>query len=100
MGGFLFGRIEVGRGMSEILPRKYSVAEIDEMRALVEREFPVSYSCGPFGGLMKRNPEFDASIEDRLRTYILAGLGPEDLKERVAYANHNIHRTHSHEGYL
>jgi hypothetical protein len=60
--------------MSDTEPalRKYSIAEIDGMRKSVER---MSYTVGgPNGG-----PEFEAKVEDRLRTYMIAGVDPEGL---------------------
>lgn len=53
--------------------RKYSVAEIDQMRSAVERGF--SRPADPMKAAL--------IIEDRLRTYMLNGTEPEEL-ERAA----------------
>lgn len=52
--------------------RKYTATEVGRMRA--ELEFKFSR-----GGMGWREGEMERLIEDRLRTLILAGLGPEDI---------------------
>ena len=65
--------------------RKYSVAEIDRMRAAVECKW--LFGCWP--NEMKSTTTFartwtdkgkTAAVEEMLRTYMLAGIGPEELE--------------------
>jgi hypothetical protein len=56
--------------------RKYSVAEIDAMRRSVERMS--KRVGGPNGGT-----DFDIRVEQRLRTYMVAGAAPDEM-ERAA----------------
>jgi hypothetical protein len=58
--------------------RKYSVAEIDRMRAAIRRRFPMKYS-GAIGVPMKLTDEYDTQVEDQLRTYMLNGTEPDEL---------------------
>ncbi len=77
------------------MTRKYTLAEIDEMRRLVKHAMSPryfykgeeyvkgdTYSCGIGGGEMTLSAYAvdPAMVEDRLRTYMTAGIGPEDLK--------------------
>lgn len=69
--------------------RKYSLQEIDEMRAAIKRRLPQPFYeavCPTGGGWSKQTEQsiasyraFDAHAEDELRTALLAGLGPEDF---------------------
>lgn len=66
--------------------RKYTLSEIDKMRRLVRDSMrpklvasPAMETCG-----INMAPPIDYSVspalvEDRLRTYMIAGLGPDDL---------------------
>ena len=56
--------------------RKYSVAEIDRMRAAVHEN--VLETRGLFYG---DGAKLATVVEDRLRTYMLAGIGPEELED-------------------
>lgn len=69
--------------------RKYSVAEIDRMREAVR--FHVTWGCKPsehrsIYGDTGEEPGASREIkichiaEDRLRTYMLAGIAPEELE--------------------
>ena len=74
--------------------RRYTLAEIDEMRRLVEWKMSprtvvngvvsvhggTSYSDGLGGQDRFVPPVAPHLVEDRLRTYMVAGLGPDDLK--------------------
>lgn len=65
--------------------RAYTVAEIDRMRDAVEHRLVFGYSIGdPHSGVMTSasyNGERMAKcVEERLRTYMLAGIEPEDLE--------------------
>jgi hypothetical protein len=75
------------------MERKYTLAEIDAMRELVEHELnPHGHHGGYHVGGGSSSSELSnlvyaqqrqvqaAMVEDRLRTYLVAGLGPEDLK--------------------
>lgn len=59
--------------------RKYSVAEIDRMRAAISATFPCSWVFKGDGSPGRREPDYSAQIEDRLRTYMLAGVDPDEL---------------------
>ena len=70
--------------MSTAIQRKYTLDEIDRMRSLVESK----YLFGTFrtfgadrGGFSRSYNETEKvkCIEEELRTYMLAGLGPDDL---------------------
>ncbi len=52
--------------------RKYTVAEIDQMRELIQGSYP--------DGWPYMHDEREAEIEGRLRTYMLNGTNPEELK--------------------
>lgn len=58
------------------MERAYTLSEIDEMRGLL------------YERVMRLNHVFydhDAAlIEDQLRTYLVAGLGPDDLRTEMA----------------
>lgn len=58
---------------TQIAARAYTLAEIDEMRELVAE------LNRPFG--QRRLP--NDTIEDRLRTYMMGGVGVEELKAEV-----------------
>ena len=63
--------------------RKYSIREIDKMRAKVENKwlwgcFDGNPSSGCWSRTYNREEKIKA-VEEMLRTYIVAGLGPEDL---------------------
>ena len=63
--------------------RKYSVAEIDRMRAAVGEK--VADALGGLIGettktLGEASQYINAITEERLRTYMLAGIGPEELE--------------------
>lgn len=76
------------------MARKYTAAEIDEMRHLVRRmiegptlhwQFSKSGSAmGQGGGGPYNGAERKAHIEDRIRTYIMAGVGVQELRDSVA----------------
>lgn len=57
-------------------PRTYTIAEIDDMR------MSVRYMLRPTPGTPYYSAELDETIERRLRTYMIAGVSPEEL-----YAN-------------
>ena len=70
------------------MERKYSVAEIDEMRQWVE--FECLYGCR-FSAFENSGQntivshghdgaEICKKVEERLRTYMLAGVDPKDLR--------------------
>lgn len=66
------------------MERRYTVAEIDSMwKAVWDMQlkrlhsYPMSYDIPP---------EFGALVEYRLRTYVLAGVDPEDLVAAAARA--------------
>lgn len=69
--------------------RAYTVAEIDEMRGFVETlvRGVGHWTVMPSGGLMGRyldhmnQREYDACIEGRLRTYMVNGTAPDELRE-------------------
>lgn len=68
--------------MSKV-PRRYSLEEIDAMRADIGSSYPsgVSYNMG----------ERSREIEDQLRTYMMAGIAPSELaKKRKAQVQANI----------
>lgn len=57
--------------------RKYSVKEIDMMRGYVR------YMLHPPAMMPFRQEEVDARVENALRTYIAAGISPEELEEEA-----------------
>ncbi len=65
--------------------RAYTVAEIDRMRRAVEYRWLYGCSLGDChpGQLMSRTykeTEKTACVEEELRTYMLAGIEPEELE--------------------
>jgi hypothetical protein len=61
--------------------RKYSLGEIDRMRRCVH-ELSIEYMMdGPKVSCF-RLPA-DAKVEERLRTYLIAGTSPEELEDAV-----------------
>lgn len=67
------------------LPRKYTMAEIASMRDSIRWSYP--------NGVCYRESERNADIEDRLRTYILAGIEPaEVLAARDAHMQREFER--------
>ena len=70
------------------MSRTYTAAEVDEMRSSLSacEQFR---QIGPNGhGTLPSN--FDNLIEERLRTYIVAGVDPEELKERADREHDNM----------
>lgn len=61
--------------------RKYSVSEIDQMRAVLRIRVAASFfRAFPNGGWSDGPiPDFPAQAEDQLRTYMLAGIEPNEL---------------------
>ncbi len=67
------------------MDRAYTVEEIDRMRAAVEHKwlFGIRSSEMPEGGMMSRvtnAKEQTECVEGLLRTYMIAGIAPEDLE--------------------
>lgn len=75
--------------------RAYTVAEIDRMREAVRQRMPMrlaAVSISASGHIVYKNftrerdtlyqavPPNPAEVEDRLRTYMLAGVSPEELE--------------------
>lgn len=66
--------------------RAYTVAEIDRMRSAVEHTFLFGNKISDMksGALMQscmyHGSEKDVAVEARLRTYMLAGIEPEELE--------------------
>jgi hypothetical protein len=58
--------------MTEIVTRAYTVSEIDRMRRLTKNLYEMGGSCGDV-----------SAIEDRLRTYMVAGITPEALEQEI-----------------
>lgn len=67
------------------ITRKYSVSEIDLMRALLPNiMFPTiwwSRSSGHTAGGSYNQTDRQKEIEERLRTYLMAGVSLEELEE-------------------
>lgn len=62
--------------------RKYSVAEIDRMREAIRLKLE------PRGSVFTYNEgELSARVEDRLRTYMMAGVDPADVGPINVVAN-------------
>ena len=55
------------------MAKKYTVAEIDQMRQVIRWSYPSGLSFMPV--------ERDANIENRLRTYMQNGTTPKELQE-------------------
>lgn len=71
---------------------KYTVAEIDRMRAIIygkpKLEIQWFASClaeqqQMDRDLAERQARYAASVEDRLRTYMLGGVRPEELERAI-----------------
>ena len=60
-------------GKAGTTPRSYTVAEIDRMREAIRWSYPA--------GVVYYPDERNADIEDRLRTYMTAGISAEELEE-------------------
>jgi len=63
--------------IAQLQPHRYTPAEIDRMRAAVRKKLAV-YSRWLSGEI----PPTDAAVEDRLRTYIAAGITAEELEKQ------------------
>lgn len=64
--------------------RRYSVKEIDELRAACERRWLFGTTASGNGiriGRTFRESEKDKCVEELVRTYMLAGLTAEDIYE-------------------
>ena len=58
--------------------RRYSVADMDRMRAAIQtREIP---HPSPYGD--KAVTEWRRQVDDRVRSYMLAGIAPEEIEEK------------------
>lgn len=57
-----------------MMPRSYTVAEIDQMRAALFRAFPNEHFVGT-----PANAHHSQWVEERLRTYLLASIEPDAL---------------------
>jgi len=68
--------------------RKYSVAEIDRMRAALKIINPLSYRL-PIDqrDLDVRERHHELMVEEWLRTHMLNGTGPEELEEAACIAS-------------
>lgn len=72
--------------------RKYSVAEIDDMRDSIRWSYPSDTAFYA--------KERDADIENRLRTYMQNGTDPEELREMrkqasdADYARQELYQRH------
>jgi hypothetical protein len=67
--------------MLNVTERAYTLAEIDRMRELI---MWIDFYEG--GGRWRSSAEeaaLKANIEDRLRTYLTAGIAPPELEERL-----------------
>lgn len=74
--------------------RKYSVAEIDRMRAAIRRTFPPqTYSQSINDPYLKSvGPDYSGQVEDRLRTYMLNGTEPEELEAMPPHWTNDVER--------
>lgn len=80
--------------------RKYSLSEIDRMRAAIPIPH-VSWFTGMWGLPDYECPAYvnvftPANLEELLRTYMMAGVGPEELEnkyaEKLGQANDEVAR--------
>ena len=63
--------------------RKYSVAEIDRMRALLwDRGYDALRAAASQGDYNASIEGIGCSIEDQLRTYMLNGTDPSELENK------------------
>lgn len=65
--------------------RTYSLAEVDLLRAAAEYEFVWGRGPVPIGGASRSYDAKEAIVatEERVRTYMAAGLDPESLADEV-----------------
>jgi len=72
--------------------RRYTLSELDRMRAGIRNRAPypscISYSCGGGGGIATLTPEsraaiaeYERQVEDQLRTALVAGIDPSEFPE-------------------
>lgn len=63
---------------------KYSIDEIDEMRRWVYAIENAPFALMPAGYIYRApsDAEMNRRVEDKLRTYMLNGTTPEELKEK------------------
>lgn len=77
------------------MSRAYTVAELDRMRAAIRRKIPgpqilsstqkIGSPCGEWTeGTRADLAAWDARCEDALRTYLIAGISPDELEESVS----------------
>lgn len=64
---------------------RYSIQEIDEMRMLVWKKLARELGVDLLGIA-------ESSVEDRLRTYMLGGVRPEELMIKNQNINHGTRR--------
>lgn len=65
------------------MERKYSVHEIDDLRQVVENKYLFGVYRGPSGSCSSRcyrEPEKTTVVEEQVRTWMLAGVTAEDLR--------------------
>lgn len=61
------------------LPRRYTLAEIDEMRELIHHTLTIQVGSYHPDQMEKR-------VEARLRTCLLAGIDPQELRDKLTEA--------------
>lgn len=59
--------------------RKYSLSEIDRMREAIS----VIEISKTVGLIVSGDRRVDSIVEEKLRTYMIAGIGPEELVENA-----------------
>jgi hypothetical protein len=63
-----------------MIDRKYSVQEIDSMRRWLRNT--EIYLASHNSGLGFKWDELDRNVEDKLRTYMMAGIDPKDIEDQ------------------
>lgn len=69
------------------MKRSYTVQDIDRMRIAVQKLVPRDFGifCEPVSERdQARIAHWNAQVEDRLRTYMTAGVFPEELEKQPA----------------
>lgn len=82
--------------MNQKAGRRYSLSEIDRMRAALQKLYPIWFDHWTSSSdLQSRIASQNSSIEEKLRTYMMGGVGAEELEDKAA--RHEEKQKHENE---